>query len=325
MAFSSRRAGADKDVKGSLFLSDDVKRLEVVCSAPYQQGPHDPQKTYITHPTFREQPVEEAPKEVWCFHCLHLFPGKPFIFHGYFCSPPCGKRYFIEHPDFNTPNILMLLSQHARENWGWKGFVPPAEPQIRLKVLGGDLPIKEFREKTLQGITTVVHKPPFITCAMVFEERRKLQSESGGAIPVMAPMATVASGEERQQIRGLRIPSEPTVPDQQSMEFDVYEPMPAMYDQFLDQKKTEPPASKEVPKTPNPANPPTRGSTMKAPTVKRPRKNKNAEPAPEKITKTSSSNVQVEIPKVASSDVKRGSLRAFMKQRAASASSKPST
>jgi len=300
--------------------------METVCSAPYQQGPNDPQRTYVPHSYFRENgSVADAPKGVVCWHDLHPFSGDPvhlpMEFHesngkyaglGFFCSTPCAKRWAIEHPTFNSPHQMTLLAQA----YGFTQPVKPALPQIRLQVMGGDLDIVKFRELSGCGLEVVVHQPPFITWAMVFEERRIRESNTDGAsdtVPTITTFPGVKQEEERTQIRGLRVPSEPMVAEQ-IMDADIYQPTPPMYDQFLEMKQSEKGSSEKPVQSAATAK--GKGSSMKAPTVKRQKTKPTTDASStEGKTKTSSAHVNIAVPKPAATDLKRGSLQAFMKLR----------
>jgi len=314
-----------------------VKRLEVICSAPYQQTPDQLSKRYVSHPLYCEgSEIKQWPTatSLPCYHCLDGFTSAPFFLptdyraergeyvgYGIFCSPSCVKRYAIEHSTYNTPNQLTYLAQFCRE-MGIKETVIPAPPQIRLKRLGGDLDTEAFRGMAKQGIQVITQHAPFITWAMVFEERRRQEMPTDSKDT--STVATVESfpgilqkpDEERWQIRGLRAPTEPLVVDNGIMDMDVCQPLAPAYDQFLEQKKLLPVAATTVAKT-APLVEVQRGSTMKATTTKRKGRvtgtvvtNNNTA----KKTKTSTNELPL-VPKQPSLDVKRGSLRAFMKQR----------
>src|SRR5690606_33717726 len=108
------------------------------------------------------------------------------------------------------------------------------------------------------------------TWAMVFEERRTRESSSADVssddVPTITTFPGVKQEEERTQIRGLRVPSEARVAEQ-IMDADIYQPTPPMYDQFLEMKQTEKGSIDKPP--PSTAAAKGKGSSMKAPTVKR--------------------------------------------------------
>jgi hypothetical protein len=310
--------------------------MELICSAPYQQTADQVNKRYVSHPMFRESENLTWPMktDIPCYHCLEPFEGTPFFLpmefrpdrheyvgYGIFCWPSCAKRYGIEHPMYNTPNQMTYLAQLARE-MGITEPVCPAPPQIRLRRMGGDLTVDKFRELSRQNVHVVVHHPPFITWAMVFEERRRntVTEASENDDAVMEPQ-TVESfpgmlqkpEEERWKVTGLRAPSEPAVGDTSAIDMDVCQPVAAAYDQFLEQKRVGSIAISSAAAVINKSNPVPlpKGSTMKAPHVKRQR---SAETSATKTTKTSAADVP-QAPKQVATDLKRGSLRAFMKQR----------
>ena len=372
----SRRAGAVKQEAPTIFFSPasvppphvslptsvsvhqtpTVKRVETVCSAPYQQGGGQPQRSYVSHSLFREnQELSDDSRGVLCMHCVHPFSGhavrlpldyrpetKQYVVFGTFCSVACAKRYAIEHPNYNTPHLMTNLGQMARE-MGFLKPILPAPPQMRLRVFGGDLSIEQFRNVSPSGIQVVAHHAPFITWSMVFEERRRVPLVHGGDVDnkekeeekdtfpgINLPISHQPPvPEERWQVRGLRVPDTPAQSDQAGMDTDVYQPAPAMYLAFLDQRKqqdgagtatakTEASSSSSVAAAASTSPDKTRGSTMKN-TGSTKRQKTTAKTATttakSKVTKTSTADVKVPVVKTAPVDPKRGSLRAFMKQR----------
>lgn len=331
---ASRRAGAIPTAPADLFLPvNNVKKSETICSAPYAQGANQIERKYILHPQFNETIASDsAPPDVCCWHCLDTFTTKmvrlPMEFNeltgkpsglGFFCSAPCAKRWAIEHPNFNTPHQMMLLAQCC----GFTKPVKPALPQVRLKKMGGDLDTATFRRLSQEGLDVVVNTPPFITWAMVFEERRKNVSESTSSSESVVHSSTTFPGiyggtreEEKSKIRGLRAPAEAQV-NEHLIDTEIYQPMPPMYDQFLEMKKAEQGAAGTNGTTNTVPSTKAKGSTMKSTPAAKKQKTKPTEPPMNqpKGTLTTSSHVQIEAPKKVNTDSKRGSLQAFMKKR----------
>lgn len=161
-----------------------VRRLEVVCSPPLDSA--HVQRRYVHHSIFREGAQWPDSTEVLCFHCIHRFGGRPiflpteyrteraeYVGWGVFCHPSCAKAYSIEHHAYNAPHQMLLLAQLASE-LGYEVPVRPAPPQCRLKVLGGDLDIADFRASCGRPLTHIVHRPPFVVSAMAFEESQPM-------------------------------------------------------------------------------------------------------------------------------------------------------
>lgn len=316
---TSRVPGATSGPPPSLFTNgpESKKRIEMVCSAPLQQGPYQPVRTYISHHLFSAAGVLVWPQhtDIWCLHCCHGFSGVPVplpydyseerneysVSYGVFCSFSCAKGYAIEHPSHNSPNQMLYLQQLARNFYGITGPITPAPPRSRLKVFGGDLDIVEFRRLSGNEVITVVHQPPMISWAMVYEERRHAPQEANNETGVIVPVPVVPMAvepQERWELRGLRVPDEP-----QKMELttdDMYPSAPGLYDAFL------------VRETGNAADPTSKKPAEQTPKVsQKPKANamKTIIPKSRKVTAKSD-------PEAVSEPVdKRGTLKAFIKRR----------
>ncbi len=350
----SRRAGASvakpTDAAPSPFIDGKdpkvrtVRRLELVCSLPYQQTPEQLQKSYVLHPLFRETTLYTFPArtDLHCYHCVHPFETPPlflpieyrperreYVGFGVFCSPGCAKRYAIERPTFNTPNQMTHIAQLARE-MGVTNPVCPAPPQLRLKIFGGDLSIDEFRAMSQQGVSVILHVPPFVTHAMVFEQRRKAQQTTVDPVasvddapqPIVLHKARDEGADDRWKVKGLTMPLEPTMGDTTAMEMD-HQPLEPAYLKYMEEKRKEGPKAADAaqsilnpsaPSTAAAATAPVKGSVMKRQGGKQSRANK---PNAAKATKTITDGVVLPSSTSGTSkpnnDAKRGSLRAFMK------------
>jgi hypothetical protein len=358
---ASRRAGANQEVASTVFLPSapvkPVSRMEMICSSVYQQGgPLDPVRQYKIHPHFNEFGVASGgkPEGVCCWNCLHPYEGDgvflalPESRVGFFCGVACRKRWEIEHLPLN-PQIQYNMYQQSTGK-----IIKPALPQLRLKMLGGDLTIEEYRLLSNSGeVDCVVQMPPFVTWSMVFEERRKQPVPIPSTVPVstanvaplqpqpsaIAPVVIAFPNLQNEKsnvcnIRGIKVPQEPG--QMEIMDPDA-QPMP-MFEDFLKRKQEVTEEKKDtsgfvlppllippIPPPPPPVPAPRQkliGSSMKPLTKKAKKEPVEKTKKKTTTTQTSSANLQIDMSKVnptmsaptPSTDPVKGTLKAFMKQ-----------
>lgn len=336
--------------------------VDMVCSAPYSQRGFDDKRVYHQHPYFKDNDTGvddydvDPDKHVECLHCNTDIKRQDAFrvpvedrekgdisWCGYYCDPSCGKQWCIEHPNYNSPFQITLISQVAREMYGINGPIRPAQPRIRLKRYGGDLDNETFQKMKQIPVKTVIYRPPFVTWSMVFEER---YPTLGGDVDANIDTEMTAIGEvenenamdidttteekekekekvgnsrrqyqhqhqsQQPKLTGLRVPDSENVAssatDTTNADYGFYQPSPALFDSFMENKEV----SIES------AIPTTKGSTMKASSsTKRKRAKEHTKKAKETKTSTAST-VPEPMPDADSKQPgNRGSLRAFMKRK----------
>lgn len=99
--------------------------------------------------------------EIYCWWCCHPFECSPttlpykfdemrnrFKVMGIFCSWPCAKSYAHDDSSVLSSTYSMLnLTEFTRQIYGHTIRIPCAPPRQALKIFGGNMTIKEFREK----------------------------------------------------------------------------------------------------------------------------------------------------------------------------------
>lgn len=227
------------------------KKVEIVCSQPYQNDEFQPQRAYhILHPITWPDNRWPLTTTVACHHCCHTFESQPvplpkaflveknvYVTQGVFCSLGCAKTYAIERVAYNAPHTLMLLGQLARNVFHYKQLITPAPPVCRLRTFGGDLTIEEFRKKSLSHITCLIHEAPFITSTMISEEQSRRTSSSSSSSSSSASSASAsASAVTPWDINCIRIP---LAQEQSTYEASVPPPTP-LFKQFAEEQALQP-------------------------------------------------------------------------------------
>ena len=165
-------------------------RTAAQCSAPIQPSEDRVKTHYFRHSSSSGKSLAWiVPEGVCCWHDLHVFTSTPwpsvrsydekknlYEVFGYFCSGSCAKAYMLERSHVYTAMNLMHLTHMAIHVYGIREPIICAPPQIRLSIMGGDLSITEFRQRHVNNCTSVVVAPPFVTCTMLFEERKQRES-----------------------------------------------------------------------------------------------------------------------------------------------------
>lgn len=97
--------------------------------------------------------------EICCWWCCHSFEGPPktlpykydelrnrFKVLGIFCSWSCAKSYAINDKSVSSRDFTMLnLTEFTRQIYGYVINIPLAPPRQSLKMFGGKMSIKDFR------------------------------------------------------------------------------------------------------------------------------------------------------------------------------------
>ena len=99
--------------------------------------------------------------DIHCWWCCHSFENSPatlpykydpirnrFKVMGIFCSWSCAKSYSLNDNSLQIRNFCMLnLTEFVRQIYGYTIKIPCAPPRQSLKIFGGYMSIKEFRNK----------------------------------------------------------------------------------------------------------------------------------------------------------------------------------
>jgi hypothetical protein len=130
---------------------------------------------------------------VHCYWCCHKFDGAPiglpvkmnleenkYCVVGCFCSLECACAYNFASKE-NTDECLnrySLLNSLATR-LGITSRVNPAPDRLSLKMFGGNLGIKEFREFASSERFVIVNTPPMISITQQIEEVHENDTHSG--------------------------------------------------------------------------------------------------------------------------------------------------
>jgi hypothetical protein len=161
--------------------------------------------TVFRHPLFAYSEETRWPPEEWiareglhCWHCCQLLTVESavpmphaqdassgrFTVYGLFCSWSCAKRYIMEAHPWSCGEKLLLLEDMAREAFGFEGTIEAAPPRQRLKMFGGDLSPRSFREEARHPSVTL--RPPMLLHPEIYE---RYSEELGGDDDTRPPWA----------------------------------------------------------------------------------------------------------------------------------------
>lgn len=140
--------------------------------------------------------------DVYCWWCCHSFDSVPvglpvefnfikdrqrnlFKVKGNFCSIACVLAWY-NHSKYNQSgkifNLIKLLNKKLTGSDGYSQKLIPSPPRESLKIFGGELSIKEFREKSDNGFIYNLIEYPMIIIKEFIEEidltNLKLQNET---------------------------------------------------------------------------------------------------------------------------------------------------
>jgi len=134
----------------------------------------------ILKPILENARTEQYPRNTACFWCCHEFSSHQFplpisydtyqnifICKGNFCSPECGLAYL--YADFSVSDSTRW-NRHALLNHMYaslyKEGISPAPPRSLLRLFGGQLDIKQFRNY-ISSTNDIIHEN-FHPIRMVF-------------------------------------------------------------------------------------------------------------------------------------------------------------
>lgn len=234
----------------NLFLqTTDAIFREICCSASSSTRQAD---TSIFH-SHAGNGAQTCPEGTVCWHCCHAFDTTkgmrlPRIYdstdnlyhvYGWFCSANCAKAYILEHSTFDRGYQMNIFVRMLREVYKITESVVESPPRISLQMFGGPFDIERFRTHTINKHHLVT--PPFVSYSMLVEERQNGPSRCSEGASASAPSssgaASAIAGTTRGSVRGLRRPVQRAqlLDDSDNL---AAEPMPVMYENFLQQKQS---------------------------------------------------------------------------------------